>query len=170
MYIELIRGVPLVTILFLASVMLPALLPSGSVVDKLLRAEVAFALFYAAYLAEAVRGGLQAIPRGQYEAAEALGVRRWTAMRLIILPQALTLVIPAMANIFISAFKDTTLVLVIGMYDLLLTTTTALGDPAWRGFYIEGYVFTSAIYFCFCFFMSKYSGYLEQAFHRGHKR
>ncbi|WP_426217791.1 amino acid ABC transporter permease [Pseudomonas sp. DWRC2-2] len=169
MYIELIRGVPLVTVLFLASVMLPAILPGGNLVDKLVRAEVAFALFYAAYLAEAIRGGLQAIPNGQYEAAEALGVRRSIAMRLIILPQALTLVIPAMTNIFISAFKDTTLVLVIGMYDLLLTTTTALGDPEWRGFYLEGYVFTSAIYFGFCYFMSKYSGYLEKAFNRGHK-
>src|SRR5262249_55727376 len=120
-YIELIRGVPLITVLFMASVMLPLFLPPGTTIDKLLRVQVGFILFYGAYLAEVVRGGLQAIPRGQEEAADALGLGYWRKMRLIILPQALRIAIPPLVNTFIAAFKDTTLVTIIGLFDLLTT-------------------------------------------------
>jgi general L-amino acid transport system permease protein len=166
-YIELIRGVPLITILFMASVMLPLFLPEGTTIDKLLRAQVGFILFYAAYLAEVVRGGLQAIPKGQEEAADALGLGYWRKMRLIILPQALRIAIPPLVNIFIAGFKDTTLVTVIGLFDLISTASNAITDPAWRGFYVEAYVFIGAIYFVFCYFMSRYSRYLELSFDRG---
>jgi general L-amino acid transport system permease protein len=163
-YIELVRGVPLITVLFMASVMLPLFLPTGMTIDKLLRAQVAFILFAAAYLAEIVRGGLQAIPRGQYEAADAIGLGYWQRTRLIILPQALALVIPPLVNSFIGAFKNTSLVIIIGLFDLLGTTNAALSDANWRGFYLEAYVFTAAIYWTFCFFMSRYSQMLEREF------
>src|SRR6266480_2806841 len=133
-YIELVRGVPLITVLFMASVMLPLFLPEGVTIDKLLRAQVAFILFAAAYLAEVVRGGLQAIPKGQIEAADALGLGYWRRTRLIVLPQALTLVIPPLVNTFIGAFKNTSLVLIIGLFDLLNTANTALTDSNWQGF------------------------------------
>jgi general L-amino acid transport system permease protein len=165
-YIELIRGVPLITVLFMASVMLPLFLPAGVTVDNVLRALVGLMLFYAAYLAEVVRGGLQAIPRGQYEAADALGLSYAKKMRLIILPQALGIAIPPLVNTFISAFKDTTLVTIVGLFDLLAAAGNAITDPAWRGFYVEAYVFVAAIYFVFCFFMSRYSRYLERSLGR----
>ena len=166
-YIELIRGVPLITVLFMASVMLPLFLPEGTTIDKLLRAQVGFILFYAAYLAEVVRGGLQAIAKGQYEAADALGLGYWRKMSLIILPQALKIAIPPLVNIFIAGFKDTTLVTIIGLFDLISTASNAITDPAWRGFYVEAYSFIAAIYFLFCFFMSRYSGALEKSLKRG---
>jgi general L-amino acid transport system permease protein len=166
-YIELIRGVPLITVLFMASVMLPLFLPEGTTIDKLLRAQVGFILFYAAYLAEVVRGGLQAIPKGQYEAADALGLGYWRKMGLIILPQALKIAIPPLVNIFIAGFKDTTLVTIIGLFDLISTASNAITDPAWRGFYVEAYSFIGFIYFLFCFFMSRYSGALEKSLKRG---
>jgi general L-amino acid transport system permease protein len=169
-YIELIRGVPLITVLFMASVMLPLFLPTGMTIDKLLRAQVAFILFAAAYLAEVVRGGLQAIPRGQIEAADALGLGYWQRTRLIVLPQALALVIPPLVNTFIGTFKDTSLVIVISLFDLLGTTNAALADANWRGFFTEAYVFVAAIYFTFCFFMSRYSQMLEREFNRGRRR
>jgi general L-amino acid transport system permease protein len=169
-YIELVRGVPLITVLFMASVMLPLFLPTGMTIDKLLRAQVAFILFSAAYLAEVVRGGLQAIPRGQIEAADALGLGYWQRTRLIILPQALALVIPPLVNTFIGTFKDTSLVIIIGLFDLLGTANAALTDANWRGFYLEAYVFTAAIYFSFCFFMSRYSQMLEREFNKGRRR
>jgi general L-amino acid transport system permease protein len=169
-YIELIRGVPLITVLFMASVMLPLFLPSGVTIDKLLRAQVAFILFSAAYLAEVVRGGLQAIPRGQFEAADSLGLGYWQRTRLVILPQALAMVIPPLVNTFIGAFKDTSLVIIIGLFDLLGTTNAALTDPNWRGFYLEAYVFTGAVYFAFCFSMSRYSRMLEREFDTGGRR
>ena len=169
-YIELVRGVPLITVLFMASVMLPLFLPEGVTIDKLLRAQVAFILFAAAYLAEVVRGGLQAIPKGQIEAADALGLGYWRRTRLIVLPQALTMVIPPLVNNFIGAFKNTSLVLIIGLFDLLNTANAALTDPNWQGFAAEAYIFTAAIYFCFCFFMSRYSQMLERTFDRGHRR
>jgi len=169
-YIELIRGVPLITILFMASVMLPLFLPSGTTIDKLLRAQIAIILFAAAYLAEIIRGGLQAIPKGQYEAADALGLSYARKMRLVILPQALTMVIPPLVNTFIGTFKDTSLVIIIGLFDLLGTTNAALTDANWRGFYLEAYVFTAAIYFTFCFFMSRYSQMLEREFNKGRRR
>ncbi|MBV9859043.1 MAG: amino acid ABC transporter permease [Alphaproteobacteria bacterium] len=169
-YIEIIRGVPLITVLFMASVMLPLFLPTGVTIDKLLRAQVAFILFSAAYLAENVRGGLQAIPRGQYEAADTLGLSYWQRTRLIVLPQALALVIPPLVNTFIGAFKDTSLVLIIGLFDLLGTANAALTDANWRGFFVEDYLFTAAIYFTFCFFMSRYSQMLEREFNKGRRR
>src|SRR5882757_5624892 len=155
-YIELIRGVPLITVLFMASVMLPLFLPEGVTIDKLLRAQVAFILFAAAYLAEVIRGGLQAIPKGQIEAAYSLGLSYARRTRLIVLPQALSMVIPPLVNNFIGAFKNTSLVIIIGLFDLLGTANAALADPNWQGFAPEAYVFTAAIYFCFCFFMSRY--------------
>ncbi|MGQ9372212.1 amino acid ABC transporter permease, partial [Azospirillum sp. ST 5-10] len=156
-YIELIRGVPLISLLFMASVMFPLFLPTGVNIDKLLRAQIAFILFAAAYMAEAIRGGLQAIPKGQYEAADSLGLGYWQKMGKIILPQALAISIPPLVNTFISSFKDTSLVIIIGLYDLLGTAKAALTDPAWRGYYREAYLFIGLIYWCFCFFMSKYS-------------
>ncbi len=168
-YIELIRGVPLITVLFMASVMLPLFLPAGVTIDKLLRAQAAFILFAAAYLAEVIRGGLQAIPKGQIEAADALGLRFWQRTRLVVLPQALAMVIPPLVNNFIGAFKDTTLVIIIGLFDLLGTVTAALSDANWRGTSVEAYVFAAAIYFCFCFFMSRYSQMLEREFNKGRR-
>src|ERR1700732_3640006 len=147
-YIELIRGVPLITVLFMASVMLPLFLPAGMTIDKLLRAQVAIILFAAAYLAEVVRGGLQAIPKGQIEAADALGLGYWPRTRLIVLPQALALVIPPLVNTFIGTFKDTTLVIIIGLFDLLGTINASLNDANWRGTSVEAYVSAAAIYFC----------------------
>jgi general L-amino acid transport system permease protein len=169
-YIELVRGVPLITVLFMASVMLPLFLPTGVTIDKLLRAQVAFILFAAAYLAEIVRGGLQAIPRGQYEAAEALGLGYWRRTRLIVLPQALAMVIPPLVNSFIGGFKNTSLVIIIGLFDFLGAANAALTDANWQGFYIEAYVFTAAIYWTFCFFMSRYSQMLEREFNKGARR
>jgi len=166
-YIELVRGVPLITVLFMASVMLPLFLPTGVTIDKLLRAQVAFILFAAAYLAEIVRGGLQAIPRGQYEAADSLGIGYWQRTRLIVLPQALAMVIPPLVNSFIGGFKNTSLVIIIGLFDLLGAANAALTDANWQGFYIEAYVFTAAIYWTFCFFMSRYSQMLEREFNKG---
>lgn len=160
-YVEIIRGVPLITLLFMASVMFPLLMPEGVNLDKLLRAQVAIILFFAAYLAEVVRGGLQALPKGQSEAAHALGLSYWQTNRRVILPQALRLVIPPLVNNFIGFFKDTSLVLVIGLYDLLASSQAAVSEPAWQGFGVETYVFVGTIYFVFCFAMSKYSQNLE---------
>ena len=170
MYIELIRGVPLISMLFMSSVMLPLFLPEGFTIDKLLRAQIAIIMFGAAYIAEVVRGGLQAIPKGQYEGADSLGLSYGQKMGLIILPQALKVVIPPMVSLFISTFKDTSLVVIIGIYDLMQSTKVSLTDPAWRGFSIEAYVFIAFIYFIFCISMSKYSKALEDRLATGHKR
>jgi len=161
-FIELIRGVPLISLLFMASVMLPLFLPAGVTIDKLLRAQIAMILFAAAYLAEVVRGGLQAIPRGQYEAADALGLSYWKKTVLIILPQALRISIPPLVNTFIGFFKDTSLVLIIGLFDLLSTIKVSLTEPAWSGFGVEAYLFAALVYFVFCFAMSRYSQNLER--------
>jgi general L-amino acid transport system permease protein len=161
-FIELWRGVPLITVLFMASVMLPLFLPPGMDFDKLLRALVGVTLFSSAYMAEVVRGGLQAIPKGQYEAAEALGLGYFKTMGLVVLPQALKKMIPGIVNTFISLFKDTTLVLVIGMFDLLGMVQTTLTDPEWLGYSTEGYVFVGAVFWVFCFGMSRYSMRLEK--------
>jgi len=169
-FIELVRGVPLISVLFMASVMFPLFLPAGVTIDKLLRAQVGIILFAAAYLAEVVRGGLQALPKGQYEAAQALGLGYWQQMGLIILPQALRLVIPPMVNNFIGTFKDTSLVVIIGLFDLLNTGKNAINEPTWRAYYAEVYVFVAAIYFVFCFSMSRYSQRLENELQRTHKR
>ncbi|MFC3676702.1 amino acid ABC transporter permease [Ferrovibrio xuzhouensis] len=170
MYIELIRGVPLISMLFMSSVMLPLFLPEGFSIDKLLRAQIAIIMFAAAYIAEVVRGGLQAIPKGQYEGADSLGLSYGQKMGLVVLPQALKVVIPPMVGLFIAAFKDTSLVVIIGIYDLMQSTKVSLTDPAWRGFSIEAYVFIAFIYFIFCFSMSKYSKALEDRLATGHKR
>ena len=161
LYVELIRGVPLISLLFMASVMFPLFMPEGVNIDKLLRAQVAFILFAGAYLAEVVRGGLQAVPRGQHDAADALGLSYWKKQGLIILPQAIRHVIPPLVNTFIAFFKDTSLVLIIGIFDLLTTAKTAIIDPAWQSFSVEVYIFVALIYFAFCFAMSRYSRSLE---------
>ena len=169
-YIELVRGVPLITLLFMASVMLPLFLPTGITIDKLLRAQLAIILFAAAYLSEVIRGGLQSIPKGQIEAADALGLGYWRRTRLIVLPQALSVVIPPLVNTFIGTFKGTTLVIIIGLFDLLGTVTASLSDANWRGFAVEAYVFTAAFYWSFCFFMSRYSQMLEREFNKSRQR
>ena len=161
LYVELIRGVPLVSLLFMASVMFPLFLPDGVNIDKLLRAQIAFVLFAGAYLAEVIRGGLQAVPRGQHDAADALGLSYWKKNGLIILPQAIRHVIPPLVNTFIAFFKDTSLVLIIGIFDLLTTAKTSIIDPAWQPFSVEVYLFVALIYFVFCFAMSRYSRHLE---------
>jgi general L-amino acid transport system permease protein len=170
LYVELIRGVPLIAFLFMASVMFPLFMPEGVNVNKLLRAQIAFILFSAAYLAEVVRGGFQALPKGQAEAAEALGLNYWQKTGFIILPQALRLVIPPLVNTFIGAFKDTTLVLIIGLFDLLTMGKVALSDPPWQSFSTEVYIFLALIYVAFCFAMSKYSRSLERDLNRSRQR
>jgi general L-amino acid transport system permease protein len=166
-FIELWRGVPLITVLFMASVMLPLFFPEGVSLDKLLRALIGIVLFQSAYMAEVVRGGLQAIPKGQLEAAEALGLGYWQSMGLIVLPQALKLVIPGIVNTFIALFKDTTLVLIIGLFDLLAIVQQAFADPNWLGYSVEGYVFTGFVFWAFCFSISRYSQRLEKQLNRG---
>lgn len=167
-YIEFWRGVPLITVLFMASVMLPLFVPEEMTFDKLLRALIGIVMFQSAYMAEVVRGGLQAIPKGQYEAAEALGLSYWQRMNLIILPQALKLMIPGIVNTFIALFKDTSLVLIIGLFDILAIVQTALNDPEWLGYSTEGYIFVALVFWIFCFGMSRYSQQLERKLHTGH--
>lgn len=161
-FIEFWRGVPLITVLFMASVMLPLFFPPGFEVNKLLRVLIGVSLFSAAYMAEVVRGGLTAIPRGQYEAATALGLSYFKTMRMIILPQALRHVIPGIVNTFIGLFKDTSLVLVVSMFDLLGMVQAASTDPNWLGFAMEGYIFAGLVFWVFCYSMSRYSLKLEQ--------
>ncbi len=170
LYVELIRGVPLISVLFMASVMFPLFMPAGVNVDKLLRAQIAFILFSGAYLAEVVRGGLQALPKGQAEAADALGLGYWKKTGFIILPQALRLVIPPLVNTFIGFFKDTSLVLIIGLFDLLTMGKVALSDPPWQSFSTEVYVGLAVVYIAFCFAMSKYSRSLERDLNRSRAR
>lgn len=169
-FIEVWRGVPLISVLFMASVMLPLFLPEGVNFEKLLRALIGIVMFQSAYMAEVVRGGLQAIPKGQYEAAKALGLSYWKSMGLIVLPQALKLVIPGIVNTFIALFKDTTLVLIIGLLDVLATVQSAIIDPAWPNVATEGHVFVAFSFWVFCFGMSRYSQALEKKLHTGHKR
>jgi general L-amino acid transport system permease protein len=160
-YIELIRGVPLISVLFMASVMLPLFLAPGLTMDKLARAQIALVLFVAAYLAEVVRGGLQAIPKAQYEMADALGLTYWQRTLYVVLPQALRIAVPPLVSTLIGFFKDTSLVLIIGLFDLLSTIKVSLTDPQWAGFGVEAYLFAAAFYFVFCFAMSLYSRRLE---------
>ena len=167
MYIELIRGVPLISLLFMSSVVFPLFLPQGVTINNIIRAQVAIILFTAAYIAEVVRGGLQAIPRGQYEAADSIGLSYYLTMRLVILPQALKIVIPPSVQQLISAFKDTSLVVIIALFDVLRTTQTVLSDPEWMGFSAEAYIFVALIYFLCCFFMSNYSRRLERELETG---
>ena len=168
LFIEFIRGVPLIALLFVASTMLNYFMPPGTVFDLLMRVLIMVTLFSAAYKAEIVRGGLQGIPKGQYEAAESLGLNYWKANRLIILPQALKISIPAIVNSFIGLFKDTTLVLIIGMLDPLGIGKAALADAEWAGLAREVYLFIAIFFFICCFSMSRYSLYLEKKLHTGH--
>ena len=168
-FIEVWRAVPLITVLFMASVMLPLFLPEGMNFEKLARALIGITLWQSAYMAEVIRGGLQAIPRGQYEAASALGLGYWKKMGLIILPQALKLVIPGIVNTFISLFKDTTLVLIIGLFDILGTVQSTVTDPAWQNVAVEGYVFVAFCFWVFCFGISRYSQNLERKLDTGHR-
>ncbi|MDY0885023.1 amino acid ABC transporter permease [Dongia soli] len=170
MLIEFVRGVPLITVLFMANVMLPLFLPPGTTIDPLLRILVGFTVFTAAYLAEVVRGGLQAIGRGQYEGAASLGLGYWSMMRLIILPQALRISIPAIVNTINGAFMDTTLVAVVGLYDFLNIVRTGSRDANWIGTEIDGFVFCAAIYWICCYGMSRYSISLERKLDTGHKK
>jgi len=171
-FIEFWRGVPLITVLFMSSVMLPLFLPEGVSFDKLLRALIGVALFSSAYMAEVVRGGLQALPKGQYEGAMALGLNWSQMMRMIILPQALKLVIPGIVNTFIGLFKDTTLVLIIGLFDFLGQIQSSYSDPAWASPVqaMTGYAFAAIVYWVFCFSMSRYSMFMERKLDTGHKR
>jgi general L-amino acid transport system permease protein len=166
-YIELIRGVPLISLLFMSSVIFPLLLPEGVTFNKILRAQAAIILFTAAYIAEVVRGGLQGMSRGQYEAAQSLGLNYYLTMRRVILPQALKIVIPPTVSILISAFKDTSLVVIIALFDVLKTTQTVLSKPEWMGFSREAYVFVAILYFLGCFSMSNYSRKLERELSAG---
>jgi general L-amino acid transport system permease protein len=169
-FIEIWRGVPLISVLFMASVMLPLFFPEGVTFDKLLRALIGITMFQSAYMAEVIRGGMQAIPKGQYEAAEAMGLGYWKSMGLIVLPQALKLVIPGIVNTFIALFKDTTLVLIIGLLDLLKTVQTAYESPEWSNVADEGLIFAAFVFWVFCFSMSRYSQNLEKKLATGHKR
>ncbi|KKC39566.1 amino acid ABC transporter permease [Devosia epidermidihirudinis] len=172
MFIELWRAVPLITVLFMASIMLPLFMPQGMTVDKLLRALVGVTLFSSAYLAEVVRGGLQALPRGQYEAGAALGLGYWKRTLLIVLPQALKNVIPGIVNTFIALFKDTSLVSIVGIFDLLNTVQAASSDINWASptQAVTGYVFAAFMFWIFCFAMSRYSLWMERRLDTGHKR
>jgi general L-amino acid transport system permease protein len=171
-FIEAIRGVPLVTVLFMASVMLPLFLPAGMTFDKFLRALIGVAMFASAYMAEVIRGGLQAIPKGQYEGADSLGLSYWQKTGLIILPQALKLVIPGIVNTFIGLFKDTSLVYIIGMFDLLGIVRQNFADATWASAQtpMSGLVFSGFVFWVFCFGMSRYSMYIERRLDTGHKR
>lgn len=169
-FIEFIRGVPLITLLFTASLLLKYFLPPGTNFDSILRVIIMVTLFAAAYLAEVIRGGLAALPRGQYEAADALGLDYWKAQRLIIMPQALKIAIPGIVSTFIGLFKDTTLVSFVGLLDPLKGITTIVrADMAWKGIYWEPYIFVGLIFFLICFGMSRYSMYLERRLKTDHR-
>jgi general L-amino acid transport system permease protein len=168
--IELARSVPLLAVLFLASVMIPLFLPQDISISKLLRVIIAFALFTSAYLAEVMRGGLLSVPRGQREAAAALGLTPFVATTRIVLPQALTTVLPALVNVFIAFFKATSIVVVIGIFDLMTAAKRAAADSQWEGFGTEIYLFVALIYFAFCFAMSRYSARLQAARDPGRRR
>ena len=170
LFIEFIRGVPLIALLFVASTMLNYFLPPGTTFDLLMRVLIMVTLFSAAYIAEVVRGGLQGIPKGQFEAGDSLGLSYWKAQRLIILPQALKISIPGIVNTFIGLYKDTTLVLIIGMLDPLGIGRASLADAEWAGLAREVYLFIAVFFFLCCFGMSRYSLYLERKLHTGHER
>ena len=170
-YVELIRGVPLISVLFMASFMFPLFMPQGFSVDVLIRVLAGITLFSAAYMAEVIRGGLQAIPKGQIEAAATLGLSYWQTQGKIVLPQALAMVVPSIMNNFISTFKDTSLVTIVSLYELTGALSMALNsDTNWRPFMIEGYLFIAMVYFIFCFSMSRYSIWVEKQVNRGKAR
>jgi general L-amino acid transport system permease protein len=162
-YVEIVRGVPLISVLFMASFLLPLLWPTGWRPDVLVRVVMGLTLFVAAYLAEVIRGGLQSVPRGQIESAVALGMGAWTVQRTVVLPQALRAVLPALVNIVIGTLKDTSLVTVVGLFELTGALGLALGgDPTWRPFYLEGYLFIAGVYWVMCFGLSRYGLWLER--------
>lgn len=167
-FIEFIRGVPLITLLFVASTLLNYFMPPGTSFDLILRVMIMVTVFASAYMAEVIRGGLAALPKGQYEAADSLGLDFWQAQRLIIMPQALKISIPGIVSTFIGLFKDTTLVGIVGLYDPLLLSTNIRADQAWNGILWELYGFIAVIFFIFCFSMSRYSMYLERKLATGH--
>lgn len=170
-YVELIRGVPLISILFMASFMFPLFMPVGTSIDVLIRVLIGITLFAAAYMAEVIRGGLQAIPKGQIEAANTLGLSYWQTQRKIVLPQALAMVVPGIMNNFIAIFKDTSLVTIVSLYELTGSMQLALNSDAnWRPYMVEGYIFIAAIYFTFCFAMSRYSLWVEKQANKGRQR
>ena len=169
-FIEFFRGVPLITLLFIASTMLSFFLPPGTEFDLLMRVLIMVTLFASAYMAETIRGGLQALPKGQQEAADALGLGYWQSTALVIMPQALKISIPGIVNNFIGLFKDTTLVIIIGMLDPLGVGRAALADSTWRGLSNEVYLFVAIFFFACCYAMSRYSMHLERKLHTGHKR
>ena len=168
MFIEFIRGVPLITLLFVAAVMLSYFVPPGTNFDLLVRVLIMVTLFASGYMAEVIRGGLQAIPNGQYEAADAMGLTYWKSMRLVVLPQALKISIPGIVNTFIALYKDTTLVIVIGRLDILGIGNSSLADTKWQGLSTEVYIFVALFFFFSCFSMSRYSLWLEKKLHTGH--
>ena len=170
-YVELIRGVPLISVLFMASFMFPLLMPQGFNIDVLIRVLAGITLFAAAYMAEVIRGGLQAIPKGQIEAAATLGLSYWQTQRMIVLPQALAMVVPGIMNNFISTFKDTSLVSIVSLYELTGAMGMAMNSEAdWRPFHIEGYLFIALIYFVFCYLMSLYSQWIEAQVNKSKQR
>jgi general L-amino acid transport system permease protein len=170
-YVELIRGVPLISVLFMASFMFPLFMPQGVTIDVLIRVIAGITLFAAAYMAEVIRGGLQAIPKGQIEAAATLGLSYWQTQRKIVLPQALAMVVPGIMNNFIAIFKDTSLVTIVSLYELTGAMGLALNSDAdWRPFKVEAYLFIAAIYFVFCFAMSRYSLWVEAQVNKGKAR
>ncbi|MBL0933884.1 MAG: amino acid ABC transporter permease [Rhizobiaceae bacterium] len=171
-FIETIRGVPLISVLFMASVMLPLFMPAGTTFDRFLRAVVGLSIFASAYMAEVVRGGLQAIPKGQYEGASSLGLGYWQSMGLIVLPQALKLVIPGIVNTFIGLFKDTSLVYIVGMFDLLAIVRQNFSDSNWASPQTpkSGLIFAGLVFWAFCFAMSRYSIYMERRLDTGHRK
>lgn len=170
-YIELIRGVPLISVLFMASFMFPLFMPQGVTLDVLVRVIAGITLFAAAYMAEIIRGGLQAIPKGQLEAADTLGLTYWQTQRKIVLPQALAMVVPSIMNSFISVFKDTSLVSIVSLYELTGALDMAINaDADWKPFKLQGYVFIAIIYFIFCFSMSRYSRWVERQVNRSKTR
>ena len=169
-YVELIRGVPLISVLFMASFMIPLFMPQGFSIDVLIRVLVGITLFAAAYMAEVIRGGLQAIPKGQTEAAATLGLSYWQTQRKIVLPQALAMVVPGIMNNFNALFMDTSLVTIVSLYELTGAHQLAFSDADWRPYKIEGYLFIAAIYFVFCFSMSRYSQWVEKQANRGRQR
>jgi general L-amino acid transport system permease protein len=170
-YVELVRGVPLISVLFMASFMFPLFMPQGVSIDVLVRVLAGITLFAAAYMAEVIRGGLQAVPKGQLEAAATLGLSYWQTQRKIVLPQALAMVVPALMNNFISVFKDTSLVTIVSLYELTGSHGLALNSDAnWRPFKLEAYFFIALIYFIFCFAMSRYSAWVEKQVNKGKMR
>ena len=160
--IEIVRGLPLVSVLFMMIIILPLFLSSDLTIDKLLRALIGMVVFFGAYAAEVVRGGLQAIPSGQYDAAKALGLSYWPSMFKIVLPQALRIVIPALMNDIIRVFKNTTFVLIIGIFDILGATKASLRDVDWVRYSTEAYIFIALVFFIYCFDMSRYSQFIEK--------